>query len=176
MRETILPANLEQRHDLELESLRRTQAALRSKTVNVALAIFFTTLVFCVAPHPHGLVVVLQRGGVWLAMALLLAGAYFWWRFVMACRELRGTGLPPQRGAGPRLAWIGAGVLISEAVAALVYGWTDRYPYLFFYSPAGGAAALWLGEKLRQVGAPYLVESLQTLVSQDEKEDDQAKR
>ncbi|MBL0158200.1 MAG: hypothetical protein IPP47_14015 [Bryobacterales bacterium] len=172
MKETILPVNLERREGLELESLRRTRAALRAKTVNVALAVFFTTLVFSATSVRHPLVEMIQAGGMWVATALLAAGAYFWWRFVQACRDLRGTGLPPERGIWPRLAWLAGGALIGEAASALAHGWRDTNSQFPIF-PVGGFAAVWLGEKLRQVMPVSEVKTVQTLFPAPDDEEKQ---
>ncbi len=153
MRETILPGDPAQRQGLELDSLRRTRAALRAKTTSLALAVFFTTLVFCAVPPWHPIVEILRQGGKWSATALMLVGAFFWWRFIRTCLALRGTGLPPQRGIGPRLAWLAGGWLITEAMYAVVWGWKDGAPR-FYFVPAAAFAAVWLGEKLHQLATP----------------------
>lgn len=171
MRDTILPGNPELRQSLELDSLRRTRAALRAKTMNVALAVFFTTLVFCSAPAWHPLVKLLRQGGAWASTVLMIAGLFFWWRFVKDCLVLRGTGLPPVRGNGPRIAWLAGGWLVTEAVVAVVYGW-KAHPVAFYFAPATAWLAVWLGEKLHQVNPSEKAVIIQPLFPPEDDDDD----
>lgn len=170
MREAILPGDPKQREGLELESLRRTRAAVAAKTMNVGLAVFCTTLVFCAVPPLHPVVELLRKGGAWAAAALLAAGAFFWWRFVKACQVLRATGLPPRRGIGPRVAWLAGGFLIFEALSAVILGWKGRPPQFYFVPVAGAFLAVWLGEKLHQVTPPQ-APTLQTLFTPPDDDD-----
>lgn len=170
--ERLLPGNVGPEREVAIEAFARTQRALRARGRSLGLALVCVALVFaCLPDAGRGLVSGLRQGGIPLAGALLAAGAWFFWRFVQASRQLGGTGLAPQRSHAARAAWAFGGWLAGLALGEMLciaFGWPVGRAF-FVGAPMSGLM-LWLGEKLGELAEPSAARTIHTLFSEDDQD------
>jgi len=170
--ERLLPDNLGPGREVAVEAFARTQRTLRVRGRSLGLALVCVALVFACLPGERGLVALLRKEGMWLAAGFLVAGAWFFWRFVQASRQLGGTGLAPQRSHAARGAWSFGGWMAGLALGELLgaaLGWRTSTSVML--AAAGSGLMLWLGEKLGELAEPAAVQTIHTLFnSADDKQ------
>jgi hypothetical protein len=168
--ERLLPDHLGPEREVAMEAFARTQRALRARGRSLGLALVCVALVFaCLPDEGRGLVSGFRQGGIPLAGALLAVGAWFFWRFVQASRQLGGTGLAPQRSNAARGAWAFGGWLAGLALGEMLcvaFGWPASRSILVA-APMSGAM-LWLGEKLGELAEPSAVRHIHTLFEHED--------
>lgn len=170
----LLPADLGPGRDLAMNTLRRTQAAIRQRGRSLGLSLVCVVLVFACLPEGNGFVAGLRKGGLPLAGILLAVAAWFFWRFVQVSWQLGGTGLAPQRSHAARAAWTFGGWLAGLALGEFLcpaFGWPPSRSMLFGAAMSG--LLLWMGEKLGELAEPAAVRTVHTLFGYDDPNDDQ---
>jgi hypothetical protein len=129
---------------LEAQSLERTRQLLGGKNFWLGFALIFTFVPLILKPF-------------WLADIVLLIGLSGWAPFLIACRDLKSTGLEPPRRWLPRFLWAVVGAQIGAAAGHLIQQqigghWGNRVYYFPMWITF--SLALWIGEKLRQIPTP----------------------
>lgn len=170
----LLPADLGPGRDLAMNTLRRTQGAMRQRGRALGVALVCVVLVFACLPEGQGFVAGLRKGAIPLAGILLAVAAWFFWRFVEVSRQLGGTGLVPQRSYAARLAWFLGGQLAGLALGEMLcaaFDWPSNRSLIV--AAAMGGLLLWIGEKLGELAEPTAVRTVHTLFGYDNPDDDQ---
>lgn len=170
--ERLLPDNVGPAREVAMQAFARTQRTLRARGRSLGVALVCVALVFaCLPDQGRGLVSGLRQGGIPLAGVFLAAGAWFFWRFVQASRQLGGTGLAPQRSNAARGAWACGGWLAGLALGEMLcaaFGWSGSKSILMA-APISGAM-LWLGEKLGELAEPSAVRTIHTLFEHEDQD------
>jgi hypothetical protein len=172
--EPLLPPELGPQRHVAAESLRRVQKLLGEKSRYLGTAMAFTALSLMSVPAPaHSLMEALRKGGQPLSIAFFVAGLVVWLYFLRACARLKGSGLGPAKGMGPRTAWSSGGFVIAVALLALVDPYLPdavNVPILMGMS----FLSIYLGERLNQVvtADKISVVDVPTLLDADEKDEE----
>lgn len=170
--ERLLPDNVGPEREVAMQAFARTQRALRARGRSLGLALVCVALVFaCLPDQGRSLVSGLRQGGIPLAGAFLAVGAWFFWRFVQASRQLGGTGLAPQRSNAARGAWAFGGWMAGLALGEMLcaaFGWRASNS-IVVAAPMSGLM-LWLGEKLGELAEPSAVRHIHTLFEHDDQD------
>ncbi len=157
MMDRLLPESVGPSVQVEKAALRETQLLLGQRTSSAVIALVLAALVFaCLPERAATFVLLLRKGGVWLAAALCALSLGFVWRFYRACVKLNALGLY-RRARGIRVCWNWelAGGLISLAIVATVCAAAGRE--LVSASDGGISvllgllAATWLGRRLKHI-------------------------
>lgn len=170
----LLPADLGPGRDLAMDTLRRTQGAMRQRGRALGVALVLTALSLVCLPEGKGFVQGLRQGGIPLAAAFLAVAGFFWWRYLGSCRRMAGTGLAPARSHKARLAWAFGGFFVGVAVGELLciaFGLRSTISNLT--GIIVGSAAIWAGEKLGELAEAAQVRTVHTLFGYDNFDDDQ---
>jgi hypothetical protein len=154
MMDRLLPESIGPSVQVEKAALRETQLLLGQRTSSAVIALVLAALVFaCLPERAATFVLLLRKGGVWLAAALCALSLGFVWRFYRACVKLNALGLY-RRARGIRSSWNWelAGGFMSLAIVATMCAAAGRE----LISVGAGAmpgllAALWLGRRLKHI-------------------------
>jgi hypothetical protein len=171
----LLPADLGPGRDLAMNTLRRTQGAMRQRGRSLGLALVLTMTVLVCLPDGQGFVSELRRdGGLPLAAVALATAGYFWWRYFAACKRLAGTGLAPARSHKTHNAWGFAGWIVGLAAGELLCA-VFKLPSMlsFLIASIVGFGALWVGKQLGELAEAAQVRTVHTLFGYDNFDDDQ---
>jgi hypothetical protein len=170
----LLPADLGPGRDLAMDALRRTQGAMRQRGRALGVALVLTTLSLVCLPEGKGLVEGLRKGGIPLAALFLAVSAYYWWRYLGACKRLSGTGLGPAKSLKARLAWMFGGWFVGVAIGELAF---SVFQFRFMNSSIVGwlvaGIALWAGNRVGELSDEVQVRTVHTLFGHDNFDDDQ---
>jgi|GEM_PF-6341948 len=154
MTDRLLPESVGPLVQVEKAALRNTLMLLGRRTSSAVIAMVLAALVFaCLPERATAFVVLLRKGGVWLAVALCGLSLGFVWRFYRACVELNALGLY-RRARGIRVSWNWelAGSLISLAIVATLCAAVGRELISVGAGMLPGLlAALWLGRRLKHI-------------------------
>ncbi len=132
---------LEAPASLEAQSLERTRRLLGRKNFWLGFALVFTFVPLILKPW-------------WLADAVMLIGLSGWAPFLIACKELKATGLEAPRGWVPRLLWALVGAQIGAAAGYLIQQQTGYHRAIYDLPGVTFGLALWVGEKFHQIQTP----------------------
>jgi anti-sigma factor RsiW len=140
---------LEAPASLEMRSLDRTRLLLGRKNFWLGFALIFTFAPLILKPF-------------WLADLVMLIGLGGWAPFLMACRELKATGLEAPRRRSLVLLWAVVGSQIGAAAGNLKQQQMGG-PGDYFLPCVTFGLALWIGQKLHQIPTPEELDRPTTL-------------